>query len=74
LIIPKRHVGSFFDLEADERAELLGLLAGPIKLAVILLTSITQVEVILPRFNSDKYGIFPIFSAPLIGNRIGKMS
>lgn len=26
LIIPKRHVGSFFDLEADERAELLALL------------------------------------------------
>jgi diadenosine tetraphosphate (Ap4A) HIT family hydrolase len=26
LIIPKRHVGSFFDLEADERAELLVLL------------------------------------------------
>jgi diadenosine tetraphosphate (Ap4A) HIT family hydrolase len=26
LIIPKRHVGSFFELEADERAELLGLL------------------------------------------------
>jgi diadenosine tetraphosphate (Ap4A) HIT family hydrolase len=26
LIIPKRHIGSFFDLEADERAELLALL------------------------------------------------
>jgi diadenosine tetraphosphate (Ap4A) HIT family hydrolase len=26
LIIPKRHVGSFFELEADERAELLALL------------------------------------------------
>ena len=26
LIIPKRHVGSFFDLEANERAELLALL------------------------------------------------
>jgi len=26
LVIPKRHVGSFFDLEADERAELLVLL------------------------------------------------
>jgi diadenosine tetraphosphate (Ap4A) HIT family hydrolase len=26
LIIPKRHVGSFFDLETNERAELLALL------------------------------------------------
>jgi diadenosine tetraphosphate (Ap4A) HIT family hydrolase len=26
LIIPKRHVGSFFELAADERAELLALL------------------------------------------------
>ena len=26
LIIPKRNVGSFFELEADERAELLALL------------------------------------------------
>jgi diadenosine tetraphosphate (Ap4A) HIT family hydrolase len=26
LIIPKRHVCSFFELEADERAELLALL------------------------------------------------
>ena len=26
LIIPKRHVSSFFDLETDERAELLALL------------------------------------------------
>jgi diadenosine tetraphosphate (Ap4A) HIT family hydrolase len=26
LIIPKRHVGSFFELESDERAELLALL------------------------------------------------
>ena len=26
LIIPRRHVGSFFDLESDERAELLALL------------------------------------------------
>jgi len=26
LIIPKRHVGSFFELEVDERAELLALL------------------------------------------------
>ena len=26
LIIPKLHVGSFFELEADERAELLALL------------------------------------------------
>lgn len=26
LIIPKRHIGSFFDLAAEERAELLALL------------------------------------------------